>query len=1024
MAIRRSVGVYACALILAVAMLAAEAAAEPVQVAMTVDANTTALYLFNEGTGATTACAVTGVPSATFYGANWVPGRQAYAASTDAGYVGISDNAALRPITAITVEAWVKLNYPEGYVVCKNGNYLLCLGETVTAYFAVSGWQSFSGTLPIPTGQWVHLAITYDSATQTAAIYINGVLDTKKTFTGLSSYTLDQGTLSLRLGQNDWASMGSEMDGKIDSFRISNIARAFVPLYPPSPEAAAKGNLVPNGDFEIGLTGWRGDGYGDINLVWETTGAAATGQKCLHSLSGANPKLGVYSRPIPAHPGRHYILSGRFKTNSSTTSPLFEIKGCGSGADIVSCFTPSTFTATTAWQQFSFPFTLSATFASPSLCVHIGYPSGSRQLYVDDVRLIATDGMNVLTLKDKISVGPQVWPVGNLYAYTPGTTTAATVTISNTDTVAHDVTVQPTITDWEEKSVAGIPSLGTFTVAPATAVTTTYGIDTSRRGTFRLGFDLTSEGQTWHQSAEAKYAVVVNMQNVGNPDTSIFGVNTHMENEPTAHLSREMQVLSKCGVKWVRAWWGWGMCENPLGTFSWTEYDRQYNTVTSGTGMRIMPILLRYKTSSAGFSEWSWSGPTPSGGIQQYPYTTALPEWEVWVGKVAQHYAGNIKAYEVWNEPTMGGGANGDQTPAQYAVLLNDTAPYTRPYDPNAKLIGFAGVDLTFMQQTLALGTASQMDAVSEHAYSQIWLPEKNYPLRISTGSPSVNSVMAAGGCPAGTPLWHTEQGIHVDGDGFKVKSVSETDVAQLLTRNYVTAAAQGSKRFFWFSVDDTPAFGYTIFFGDYVPRPRLGALAACASFLEGANFVKTYKPDSNTFAHMFQGTSTGVCVFWNTVTPMQLTLAINPSKLQAFDTMGNAIPIVGTTTSTIQVAMERPTYLQCNIADYGALDAAMSTAQAVNVPTVNIAMAPTVGGVRVTLTGASPVPVDGIIDLIAAASPTPKAWPAAQWFQGLAMGQSQSFTFVVPAKAGISQVRVRCGDRRTLETRVSYTAH
>ena len=60
---------------------------------------------------------------------------------------------------------------------------------------------------------------------------------------------------------------------------------------------------------------------------------------------------------------------------------------------------------------------------------------------------------------------------------------------------------------------------------------------------------------------------------------------------------------------------------------------------------------------------------------------------------------------------------------------------------------------------------------------------------------------------------------------------------------------------------------------------------------------------------------------------PMQLTLALIPSKLQAFDTMGNAIPITGTTTSTIQVAAERPTFFQCNIADYAAFDTAMSEA-------------------------------------------------------------------------------------------------
>ena len=232
---------------------------------------------------------------------------------------------------------------------------------------------------------------------------------------------------------------------------------------------------MPNGDFEIGLTGWRSDDYGDINLVWETTGGAHSGQKCLHSLSGANPKAGLYSRPIPAHPGRHYTFSGRFKyTPSRLTHPRFEVLGCGSASGDGGGLVHSLPHVPTLhrWTQTTYSFTLPSTFASPSLCVHIGYPSyGRGTMYVDDVRLIATDDDDrLLALKDKITVGPQTWPIGNLYIYTPGATTATTVTISNTDTVAHNVTVQPTITDWEEKRVPGQPSLGTFSVPAKTAI--------------------------------------------------------------------------------------------------------------------------------------------------------------------------------------------------------------------------------------------------------------------------------------------------------------------------------------------------------------------------------------------------------------------------------------------------------------------------------------------------------------------------------------------------------------------------
>ncbi len=742
-------------LLLVAALFAAQTilASEQVQTSLSIDANTTALYLFKEGTGTSSACEEAGVPAAVFKGApNWVPGRQYFAVATDSGYMTIEDNEALRPVTAITVEAWVKLAHPGGDLLVKEGTYFFRVGETITANFAVggSGWMAVKGKLPVPAGQWTHLAITFDSATHMASIYINGVLDTA---TKCREGTMNPSKSTLWLGRNDYAA-SSGVDGKIDSLRISNIARQFTPLPPLSVAAPApKGNLIPNGDFEIGLNGWREDNYGDTNLIWETTGGAKSGQKCLHSLAGANPKAGLLSRPIPNQPDRHYTLSGWFKQGAKCSPPRIRILAVGNASGDVSDSTTSFSPAIeSTWKHFSTSFRLPASYArSPSLAVHLSYPS-SGDYYADNLRLMATEDGSALALKDKITVGPQSLPVGGLYIYTPGATTATTLTISNTDTVAHEVTVQPTITDWEEKQVSGVPSLGKVSVPAHTAITVNYGMDTARRGSFRLGFDLTSGGQTWHQSAEVKYAVVVNMQNVGDPDSSCFAMNTHMEREPTPHLVREMQVLSKCGVKWVRAWWGWGMCENPQGTYNWTEYDRQFDAVTNGTGLRIMPILLRLftleNTNVGSFAEWPWAGPVtnskwskPNNPMQQPPFDSMMDQWGIFCGKVAQRYAGRIKAYELWNEPGMDNA--GTVTTDVYTKLLKETRSNIckAGNDPNAKVVAFSGTanlkgdpprTRVSVAAVLANDTASEMDVVSEHTYGQLMMPEKSFPLEVS----------------------------------------------------------------------------------------------------------------------------------------------------------------------------------------------------------------------------------------------------------------------------------------------------
>ena len=196
--------VCSCSVMVASAMLVAQAAAEPVQTTFTVDANTTSLWRFKEGTGTTSANDVTGKPVIHVGNDYWVPGRQYYALALDAGsesdtsYAYASDDASLRPQTAMTLEVWGKFNYVTGQLILKNGEYRLTLnGGAIGAMFTVDGGSySINGVLPVPPHQWIHLAVTYQrtsATTATAALYVNGVLDTMANFTGMTTGLLPIG---------------------------------------------------------------------------------------------------------------------------------------------------------------------------------------------------------------------------------------------------------------------------------------------------------------------------------------------------------------------------------------------------------------------------------------------------------------------------------------------------------------------------------------------------------------------------------------------------------------------------------------------------------------------------------------------------------------------------------------------------------------------------------------------------------------------------------------------------------------
>jgi len=1004
--------------------MAAPSAAESVQTALTADAATAGLWRFREGRGDRVACDVK-APPAILHGATWVPGREGYALATDRGHAAIADDPALRPQHALTVEVWVKLARPGGDLFCKNGVYMIRLGaSSMTTLVGVDGaWRTTQGCRPVPVGRWTHLALTYDSATRTEAIYIDGVLDAKKQFPELTPGLLNQSKPPLLLGTNDWNPLGKEVDGKIDALRISNIVRVFEPRSTAHEVAldhnpAPRGNLVPNGDFELGLMGWRLAGEGDAHLLWGTdTKDPARGLLCLRTLAGAEastdlreqgPQQALLSRPIPAQPGMRYTLSARMRADAAGREASIAATAVG-GGDGGRGNRPQSLSRSaklgTEWKLLSRSFTLPDDWTAPSLCVRIDPPRDG-QMWVDDVRLMAGEGEGELTLRDKIGVAAKAESAGNLFF--AGRSAGMPLRIVNTDVKDHRVEVRTSIVDWDDKQLPALP-VGTFDVRAGGVKEATLAVDTGRRGTFRLGFELSSEGQTWRQSAELKYAVIVPLMGVGNAEDSAFAMNTHMEREPTAHLARNMEVLSQCGVKWIRGWWGWGMCEKQRGQFDWREYDRQFNAVAAAK-MRIMPILLRYYSSY----EYAWTGPIsnrPGSGqsqasIQECPYESVLPEWSVWVDKIAERYKGRISAYEIWNEPTMGSFPHGVLTPKQYAGLLEHSTPAIRRQDPQAKVVGFAGVPLPFMKNTLGLGTASMMDVVSEHSYSQIERPEANLPKQTA----AVRAILAANG--GEKPIWHTEQGVGGDGDGYMAPSLSEADVAALYTRNLVTLRALGIGKYFWFSAQTSPTYGWAVFYEDYIPRSRLVALNACASFLEGTAYRRSFALGKHACVHLFLGDA-AVCVAWNLDAPARLLLPKPVESLRAFDLMGNAVHVAaGVKGMEILLAAERPIYLRCPAADRAALEEALAAAKVIDLDAVTVTARPAAGGVQVTLTGRSRIAQDGVVDVLPSATAAPAGWPAPQHFHSLALGESRSLDFALPTNTTAREVRVRVGDR------------
>ncbi len=147
----------------------------------------------------------------------------------NSNYISVPHNASLNP-SFITLEAWIKAdswatNVWENVIISKDGwasgdqGYVLRAGANGTLSFNFSGAGSWvelnSASGAMVTGQWYHVAATYDGTTM--RIYINGTEVGSQTYVG----SINTGTYDLTIGRAAYTVGGTRyFDGVIDEVRV------------------------------------------------------------------------------------------------------------------------------------------------------------------------------------------------------------------------------------------------------------------------------------------------------------------------------------------------------------------------------------------------------------------------------------------------------------------------------------------------------------------------------------------------------------------------------------------------------------------------------------------------------------------------------------------------------------------------------------------------------------------------------------------------------------------------------------
>ncbi|WP_139977278.1 cellulase family glycosylhydrolase [Nocardioides litoris] len=295
--------------------------------------------------------------------------------------------------------------------------------------------------------------------------------------------------------------------------------------------------------------------------------------------------------------------------------------------------------------------------------------------------------------------------------------------------------------------------------------------------------------------------------------------------------------IVESGSTWVRLDIGWPMIQPQPGRYgqAWgvPKVDRVIDELRSN-GLKVLGMFWLSPT-------WATSAPGPLAetDIAQFYPPTDPADYAQAIGWAAERWAGEVDAWEVWNEPNLDHFYRGTD-PQQYADMLCQAYPAVHRADPEAQVV-FGGLmfnDVEWLRQAYHAGVAGCFDVMAVHSYQT---PADAPPDAEDDGSEwslghldELRSLMLSQGDDV--PVWITEFGwsVHEDPPGAEPweRGVSEAEQARYAAEAlrlmgqefpYVEAA-------FWYkdvaNSDSTDPHqeGYAMLRRDLTARPLLQA--------------------------------------------------------------------------------------------------------------------------------------------------------------------------------------------------------
>ena len=277
-----------------------------------------------------------------------------------------------------------------------------------------------------------------------------------------------------------------------------------------------------------------------------------------------------------------------------------------------------------------------------------------------------------------------------------------------------------------------------------------------------------------------------------------------------------------------------------------------YAPLASGQD-RLAPITAA-GMSGVGILKWS------PGATSNFPVDD-LAGWQNYVTSQVTLYKGRIRHWEVWNEPPN---FTVDKSPASYATLVASAYDAAKAVDPTVQ-IGLAAKSnhVNWLAESIAAGARDKFDFVTLHPYEVASMLPLGWEGQFMGIVPGVRKMLqATNPAKSGVPVWFTEVGIPASSPASG--GVGPSIQADVLTKIYTMAAAQGVARTYWFDPRDSEGLSLGLTTSDGSKRPAWFALRSLTEYLGTQPvYVGWTQPDNTYYGFVFKSEKGVVMIAW-----------------------------------------------------------------------------------------------------------------------------------------------------------------